>query len=149
METATLFAGRGGSRCRTRGLRYRYFRLEPPREFTAGSIERSIFVETVMFVPDDHLDAEDRVLLAEYCRTAALARRATEELAASAVVGPMPSPWLAVHGSACSMALLSTRLRLGPRSRSHNVRKGKPGSPPSYYDLNPISAPPKDRSPSW
>ena len=104
-------------------------------EFAEGSIERSIFVETALSVPDDHFAAEDRVLLAEYCRSAALAKRASEELAASAVNGSMPSPWLAVHASAVrSVALLSTRLRLGPRSRSHNVRKTKLSSPPSYYD---------------
>ena len=52
-------------------------------------------------------------MVAEYARTAALARRASEELAASAVVGSMPSP-LAVHGSAVrSMATLLTR-RMGP-----------------------------------
>ena len=53
-------------------------------------------------------------MVAEYARTAALAQRASEELAASAVVGSMPSPWLAVHGSAVrSMATLLTR-RMGP-----------------------------------
>lgn len=123
--------------------------LEPPAEFTAGSVERQIFVETVLSVPDGHFAGEDRVLLAEYCRASALARRASEELAASAVVGSVPSPWLAVHGSAVrSMATLSTRLRLGPRSRSQNTRKGKPVSAPSWYDLNPVSTP-KDRGSSW
>ena len=113
--------------------------LEPPSEFAEGSIERSIFADTALSVPDDHFAPEDRVLLAEYCRSAALAKRASEELAASAVNGSMPSPWLAVHASAVrSVALLSTRLRLGPRSRSHNVRKTKLSSPPSYYDLHPI-----------
>jgi hypothetical protein len=116
--------------------------LEPPREFAEGSIERAIFVETVLSVPDDHFAPEDSVLLAEYCRSAALARRASEELAASAVSGSTPSPWLAVHSSAVrSVALLSTRLRLGPRSRSHNIRKGKPTLPPSYYDLHPVTRP--------
>jgi hypothetical protein len=118
--------------------------LEPPAEFTEGSIERSIFLETALSVPADHFAAEDFVLLSEYSRTAALARRATEELAVSAVAGAIPSPWLAVHASAVrSMALLSTRLRLGPRSRSHNVRKSKLTAPPSYYDLHPINRLPK------
>ena len=112
-------------------------RLDPPVEFAGGSLEGRIFVETVMSVPADHFAPEDRALLAECRRAAALAQRASEELAAGAVVGSMPSPWLAVHGSAVrSVALLSTRLRLGPRSRSHYTRKGKPVSAPSYYDLN-------------
>ena len=127
--------------------------LEPPPEFSADGVECRIFVETVASVPADHFAAEDRVLLAEYARTAALARRASEELAVSAVAGAMPSPWLAVHASAVrSMALLSTRLRLGPRSRTHNVRKAKPGAPPSYYDTMVIAADPRplqqDKS-SW
>ena len=34
------------------------------------------------------------------------------------------NPWLGTHASAVrQMALLSTRLRIGPRSRSHNVRR--------------------------
>lgn len=101
--------------------------------------------------PADHFAPEDIVLLAEYCRTAAMARRASDELAVSAVAGSMPSPWLAVHASAVrSLATLSTRPRLGPRSRSHNVRKAKLVSAPSFYDLNPAPASSnKERPPSW
>jgi hypothetical protein len=113
--------------------------LEPPAEFTEGSTERAIFVETVLSVPDAHFAAEDKTLLAEYVRTACLAKRASEEFAIAATVGVMPSPWLQVHASAVrSMATLSTRLRLGPRSRSHNTRKAKVmASPVSYYDTHP------------
>jgi hypothetical protein len=118
--------------------------LEPPPELSAGSIECEIFKVTVAAVPPDHFTAEDVTLLAEYARTAALARRSSEELAVSAVAGSMPSPWLAVHASAVrSVALLSTRLRIGPRSRSHNVRKAKPGAPPSYYDTMVIPVDPR------
>jgi hypothetical protein len=125
--------------------------LEPPPEFTAGSIERRIFVETVLSVPPEHFAPEDRVLLSEYCSAAAMAKRASEELAVSAVAGAMPSPWLAVHASAVrSMATLAVRLRLGPRSRSHNVRKStKPVSAPSYYDLIRTTATPPERGSSW
>jgi hypothetical protein len=123
--------------------------LAPPREFTEGSIERAIFAESALSVPDDNFAPEDIVLLAEYCRTAALARRASEEMAVVATIGSMPSPWLAVRASAVrSMATLSTRLRLGPRSRSHNVRKSKLTAPVSYYDTHPASVPPS-RSSSW
>jgi hypothetical protein len=126
--------------------------LEPPPDLSSGSIECEIFKATVAAVPPDHFTAEDVTLLAEYARTAALARRASEELAVSAVAGSMPSPWLAVHGSAVrSVALLSIRLRLGPRSRSHNVRKAKPGAPPSYYDMMIIPADlwPLKQEPAW
>src|SRR5262245_7146853 len=75
-------------------------RLDPPSEFTEGSLEWALFIETVRSVPADHFQAEDRVLLAEYCRTAALARRASEELAVNAVAGGEASPWLTVHQSA-------------------------------------------------
>ena len=116
--------------------------MESPPEFTEGSIERSIFMETAMSVPPDHFAAEDIVLLAESARSVALAKRASEELAVSAVAGSMPSPWLAVHSSAVrSLALLTTRLRLGPRSRSHNVRKSRLPLAPSYYDLHPVNPP--------
>jgi hypothetical protein len=58
-------------------------RVEPPPELSEGSVERAIFIETVASVPPEHFAPEDRVLLAEYARTAALARRASEELAIS------------------------------------------------------------------
>jgi phage terminase small subunit len=139
----TILPGGGGRRV-----------LEPPSDFGEGSIERAIFVETVMSVPDGHLAPEDRVLLAAYCRASALARRASEELATSAVAGSMPSPWLAVHASAVrSMALLSTRLRLGPRSRTNNTRKAKVmASSVSYYDTHPgepVTAPASTEGDAW
>ena len=112
--------------------------LEPPSEFTAGSIERRIFVETAMSVPDGHFAGEDVGLLAAYCRAMALERRASDELAACATVGCAPSPWLSVYATATrAIATYAVRLRIGPRARSHNTRKAKPGPPPSYYDLNP------------
>ena len=47
-------------------------RLDPPAEFAEGSLERGLWAETVASVPHDHFAPEDRVLLAEYARTAAL-----------------------------------------------------------------------------
>ena len=46
-------------------------------------------------------------------------------------------PWLAVHASAVnSVAKLTVRLRLGPRSRDLNhLRTKKSAREPSYYDL--------------
>jgi hypothetical protein len=124
--------------------------LEPPPELREGTVERQVFVEVAASVPDGHFAPEDVGLLAEYARVATLARYASEELLANAVIGSIANPWLATHASAVrQMALLSTRLRLGPRSRSHNVRKAKlPTSPPSYYDLHPSTETPKGPS-AW
>ena len=58
---------------------------------------------------------------------------------ANPIVAGTVNLWLATHANAVrQMVTLSTRLRIGPRSRSNNTRKAKPmASPPSYYDLHP------------
>jgi hypothetical protein len=64
-------------------------------------------------------------------------RRAAEELAAGAVVGSQPSPWLAIHGQMVrAISQLSIRLRIGPKSRapSNNRRRAGSGRAPSAYD---------------
>jgi phage terminase small subunit len=110
-------------------------RLAPPADFTDGSLERLIWQEVITGAAHDHFDASDRPLLAEYCRSAAIARRAAEELAVTAVAGGQPSPWLAVHVAAVrSMTSLAVRLRLGPKSRTPSQRATKRGPEPSYYD---------------
>jgi hypothetical protein len=116
--------------------------LEPPAELRAGTVERQIFVQTAAAVPPDHFSAEDVSLLAEYARSAALARYAGEELLANPVVGRTVNPWLATYSNAVrQMTTLATRLRIGPRARSANTRKAKPGPAPSYYELNPAPRP--------
>ena len=124
--------------------------LEPPPELREGTVERQIFVEIAASVPDGHFAPEDVGLLAEYARTATLARYASEELLANPIVAGTVNLWLATHANAVrQMATLSTRLRIGPRSRSNNTRKAKPmASSPSYYDLNPIRPSPKERG-AW
>jgi phage terminase small subunit len=123
--------------------------LEPPPELKDGTAERALFVQVAASVPDGHFAPEDVGLLAEYARTATLARYASEELLANPVIGTTVNPWLGTHSKAVrQMMMLATRLRLGPRSRSQNTRKGKPVSAPSWYDLNPVSTP-KDRGSSW
>jgi phage terminase small subunit len=112
-------------------------RQEPPPELGEGSIEREIFRQVVASVAPAHFQPEDMTLLCAYCRAAALERRSAEELAAGAVVGGSPSPWLAVHASAVrSLSTLTVRLRLGPRSRDPNNRRrmAKAMAPPIYYD---------------
>jgi hypothetical protein len=128
-------------------------RLEPPPELGEGSIERAVFRQTVAAVTADHFQAEDMPLLAAYCRACALERRAADELAAGAVAGAMPSPWLAVHASAVrALSTLTVRLRLGPRSRGHHPRAAsKTKSPPSYYETMAIDHQPQAvrSEPGW
>jgi phage terminase small subunit len=106
-------------------------RLAPPAEL--GKIEAAIFKQVVASVPYEHFCAENVALLCAYSRAMALERRASEELAASAVVGRAPSPWVAVHSAAIrSISTLAVRLRIGPKSRHPNNtrRMSKPSSPP-------------------
>jgi hypothetical protein len=111
-------------------------KVEPPPELGEGSIEREIINTTIAAVPAGHFATEDVPLLCAYARAASLDRRASEELQISAVAGAIPSPWLQVYSTAVrSVALLSTRLRIGPRSRSHDTRKAKArGGTPNYYE---------------
>jgi hypothetical protein len=109
-------------------------RLEPPPEL--GTMEAEIFRQTVASVPPQHFAGDDLPILAEYCRTAAIARRAAEALAISPVAGDRVSPYLEVHKVTARTAMaLSVRLRIGARSRSTNTRRGKATAAPSYYDL--------------
>jgi len=109
-------------------------RLEPPPEL--GEIEVAIFRRTVAAVTPGHFAPEDLPLLSAFARAAALERRAFDQV--NAGVGEQPSPWLGVHASAVkSLAALSVRLRVGPRSRapSNNRRRSAKAGAPSYYEL--------------
>jgi hypothetical protein len=100
-----------------------------------------VFRQTVAAVPEGHFAPEDTVLLAAFARSAALERRASEELQIAAVSGRSPSPWVAVHTAAVnSLVRLSGRLRLGPRGRDPaNRRRARTGAQPSYYDQMAIT----------
>jgi hypothetical protein len=109
-------------------------RLLPPPEM--GGIEQKIWTEVVSGADSEHFQVSDAPLLSAYVRAAALERRASEELAVSAVVDGMPSPWLAVHASAVrSLTALAVKLRLSPKARTPGQRAGKRGPAPSYYDM--------------
>ena len=129
-------------------------RLEPPADLE--EVEAAIFRRVVASVPHDHFSAEDSDLLCAYCRAMALERRASEELATAATIGgKQASPWLAVYATAVrAISTLAVRLRLGPKSRHPNNsrRMSKPMSPPSYYDLHPVTsspAPPRKVGDAW
>ena len=84
--------------------------LEPPPELREGSAERALFVEIAASFPDGHFAPEDVGLLAEYARTATLARYASEELLANPVIGTTVNPWLGTHSKAVrQMMTLATR----------------------------------------
>jgi phage terminase small subunit len=105
------------------------------RHRISGGLEREVWLEVVAGAAPDHFDNSDRVLLAAYCRAGALERRASDELAVSAIAGEQPSPWLQVHASAVrALTALSVRLRLSPKSRTPSQRATRKGPPPSYYD---------------
>jgi hypothetical protein len=110
--------------------------LQPPADL--GAVEAEVFRQTIAAAPLGHFAAEDSALLSAYARAVVLERRAAEELAAGAVVGSTPSPWLAVHAQMVkAIAQLSVRLRIGPKSRapSNNRRSAGSGRTPSAYDL--------------
>ena len=110
-------------------------RLQPPAEL--GAVEAEVFRATVAAAPQSHFAAEDLPLLCAYARAVMFERRAAEELAAGAVVGSQPSPWLAIHGQMVrAISQLSIRLRIGPKSRapSNNRRRAGSGRAPSAYD---------------
>jgi phage terminase small subunit len=116
-------------------------RLEPPADLQGA--DREIFVQIVASLPASHFLPEDVPLLRAYCTTVALAKQAASELQICPVVGSAPSPWLKVHSSLIrSLAQLTTRLRLGPRSRSTNQRSAKSGRTPSAYETLGLSEPP-------
>jgi hypothetical protein len=110
-------------------------RLRSPAEL--GAVEAEVFRATVAAVPQGHFAAEDLPLLCAYVRAITLERRAAKELAAGAVIGSVPSPWLAVHAEMVkALSALSVRLRIGPKSRapSNNRRSAGSGGTPSAYD---------------
>src|SRR5262245_49436063 len=94
-------------------------RIAPPRDLPAD--ERKLFLSLVNSCAPEHFRQSDVVLLTRYCETACLCARANRELKANGVVSidGVVSPWLAVR-SRCvrELAILSSRLRLAPSSRS-------------------------------
>ena len=118
-------------------------RLEPPPELTGRAAD--IFRHTVASAEYGRYQPEDTSLLIAYSQTVVLAETAAAELAANPVVDGKVSPWLAIQKEQVRLlAMLSTRLKIGPKSRRPDSRRAtKPTPEPSYYDLHPVSGPPK------
>ena len=82
-----------------------------------------------------HFERSDIPLLARYCESVVLAKRAAAALASEgAVIGGRTSPWLVVQEKAVrAMTALSMRLRLSPQARRETP--AAKGPPASVYDM--------------
>ena len=106
-------------------------RLDPPPEPTGRAAD--IFRHTVASAEYGHYQPEDMSLLVAYSQTVVLAETAAAELAANPVVDGKVSPWLAIQKEQVRLlAMLSTRLKIGPKSRRPDSRRAtKPTPVPS------------------
>jgi hypothetical protein len=120
-------------------------RLEPPPELPGRVAE--IFRQTVASTPHDHFQPEDVHLLSAYSQTVALAETAAAELSAHPLIDGKVSAWLAIQRDQVRLlAVLSMRLKLGPKSRRPDGRRAtKPTVPPSYYDLHRAPRPVREK----
>jgi hypothetical protein len=82
--------------------------------------------------PAHHFRPEDTALIAAFVRASLIEQQAAVEVAAGNV-----ERWRPVLADAQrALVSLSTRLKIGPRSRGANTgRASKPQPPPSYYNL--------------
>ena len=93
-------------------------RLKPPEALSAGA--RFEFLRIICCEKPEHFRDSDLPLLCQYCESAALAARATQELQRD----DAPARWLTVWEKANrNMVALSARLRLCPQSRQANNPK--------------------------
>jgi hypothetical protein len=104
-------------------------RLAPPTDLPDP--ERRGFAALVAALPANHFRPEDTALLCAYVRASLIERLAATEVAAGNI-----KRWRPVLADAQRALIgLSTRLKIGPRSRGANTgRAAKPQPPPSYYD---------------
>ena len=106
-------------------------RLRPPPEL--GEDEREVWINVVGACSEKHFERSDMPLLARYCESVVLARRAAAALASEGAVigGVRTNPWLSVQEKAIrAMVSLSMRLRVSPQARRETpAAKGPPASP--------------------
>jgi phage terminase small subunit len=110
-------------------------RLEPPADLQGDA--RREFLQLVASVSANHFRPEDLPLLHLYCAAVVQAKYAAAQVEGALQARAAPDEyWLKMQTTALrSMATLSARLRIGPRSRSTNQRSAKSGQTPSAYDV--------------
>jgi phage terminase small subunit len=112
-------------------------RLSPPLELQGRA--RQVFVDTVAACKAGHFLPQDTPLLAEYCRSVALAEQAHAALALEGPVvaspqGSKASPWITILEKAQrSLIALSMRLRISPQGRSPTTPT-RAARPLSYHE---------------
>jgi P27 family predicted phage terminase small subunit len=108
-------------------------RLHPPAEL--GAEERAVWQEIVVTCDPKHFVRSDAPLLARYCESVVLARRAAAALTAEgAVIAGRTNPWLVVQEKGIrAMTALSMRLRISPQARREAPTPK--GLRPSPYEL--------------
>jgi hypothetical protein len=105
--------------------------LQPPPNL-AGR-ERELFVEFVKSLPPKHLAQEDVQLVVAYVRCLV-----QDEIAAAQINNGSRDPYFVTLASAARRGIkdLSTRLRIGPRSRQpNNTRQPASALPPSQHAM--------------
>jgi P27 family predicted phage terminase small subunit len=108
-------------------------RLRPPSEL--GEEERAVWMSIVGACAEKHFERSDAPLLARYCESVVLARRAAAALMSEGpVIAGRTSPWLVVQEKAVrAMVSLSMRLRVSPQARRETL--AVKGPPASVYDF--------------
>jgi len=110
-------------------------RLRAPETLSEGA--RFEFLRIICCEKPDHFRTSDLPLLTQYCESAALAARATQELQRE----DAPARWLQVWEKANrNMVALSARLRLCPQSRQPNNPSRKAPERLSYYERQELEA---------
>ena len=104
-------------------------RLHPLPGLSEGA--KAEFIRIVTCEKPEHFRTSDLPLLTQYCESAALAARATQELQRD----DAPARWLTVWEKANrNMVALSARLRLCPQSSQPNNPTRRPPERVSYYE---------------
>jgi P27 family predicted phage terminase small subunit len=112
-----------------------FSRLRPPSDL--GKEEAAVWRQVVLACDAKHFQQSDAPLLARYCESVILARRAAAALADEGpVVAGRTNPWLVVQEKAIrAMVALSMRLRISRQSRMRREGTGPKGPPASIYEL--------------
>jgi P27 family predicted phage terminase small subunit len=98
--------------------------MTPPK--TLDDRAATIWRRTARAVSSDHFAESDAVLLAEYCRAAALADQAAEALTKEGIiVDGKTNPWIVVQEKTVrNIVALCARLRLSPQARFDRLKAG-------------------------